>query len=87
MRGIIIILLLLSSAWAVSFGRSVLEIERVWEITSDGPYNFTGALVVNDSYQRVVSISTEPETRIFSDGENIYVSRSGSGSGLLRAKA
>jgi len=87
MRATVFLLILLSLSWAVSFGRSVLEIERVWEITSDGPYNFTGALAVNDSNQEIISISTEPEAGIIVDDETIHVRHSGDGSGIVRASA
>lgn len=87
MRAIAFLLILLSLSWAVSFGRSVLEIERVWEITSDGPYNFTGALVANDSNQEVISVSTEPEAVIMVEDETIHVHHEGNGSGIVRASA
>lgn len=87
MRLIILLLFLLSISWAVSFGRSVLTIERAWEIQSEGPFEFTGALVVNDSNQRVVSITTDPGAEIISRDGNILIEYEGNGNIILHAEA
>lgn len=70
------------------FGYSRITLHRVWEITSDAPFDFTGALAVNDSNQRVVSVTTVPEmARSMDENGTIMLSYRGNGSIRLKADA
>ena len=90
MRRLIFILLLISLSFP-SFGYSRITIERTWTIESDGsPYEFTGAVAVNNSNQRVVSVATSPGMDYYQDENGtIWVHREASGeeASVLRATA
>lgn len=74
MKRLLIMLLLLSSSFAVpTFGYSRLNLERTWVIENGegSTVDFTGSLVVNNSNQRVISISVAhpAEYSVDEDGE------------------
>jgi hypothetical protein len=88
MKAAILILLLLPLAHPASFGYSRLVVERSWDVESGAPFEFSGALVVNDSNQRVVSITTEPQMDVFTDENGtVRLKYKGSGSKSLKATA
>jgi transglutaminase-like putative cysteine protease len=88
MRLALVLLALLSASYASSFGFSRITLHRTWEITSDAPFEFTGALAVNDSNQRVVSVTTEPEMeRFVDDNGTIMLRYIGNGTITLKADA
>ncbi len=86
---ILMVLLMASEALhSAPYGYSRILIEREWEISTTAPYEFSGALAVNDTNQRVVSVSTEPGMEISSDENGTITLRyRGNGSGTLRASA
>lgn len=73
-----ILLLLLFSFCFSTFGQSYLRLERTWTIEGEGNYSFDGALAVNNSNQRIVSITTLPKMEIVSEKNNIRVRFNGS---------
>jgi transglutaminase-like putative cysteine protease len=82
------LLLILALSNASSFGYSRITLHRTWEVTSSGPFDFTGALAVNDSSQRVVAIMTEPEMeRYVDDNGTIMLRYHGNGSITMKADA
>ncbi|HSB46907.1 MAG TPA: transglutaminase-like domain-containing protein [Candidatus Bilamarchaeum sp.] len=85
------ILLLLLSVSLASFGHSRVAIERIWTIESDGsPFEFTGAVAVNNSNQKVISLTTSEGMDSFTDeNDTVRVHIKGKGESLvvLRAKA
>jgi len=84
----LILLLLAPAIHSAPYGYSRISVERVWNVTSDAPFDFTGALAVNDSNQRVVSVSTDPEMEVASDENgSLILHYSGNGSVVLRASA
>ncbi|MFH0885203.1 MAG: transglutaminase-like domain-containing protein [Candidatus Micrarchaeota archaeon] len=86
--GFLVLLLILALSNASSFGYSRITLHRTWEVTGSGPFDFTGALAVNDSSQRVVSITTEPEMeRYVDDNGTIMLRYQGNGSVTLKADA
>ncbi len=88
MRTPALLLLLVSLSLASSYGYSRLYIERTWNITSNAPFEFTGSLAVNDSNQRVVSVTTEPEMNLTVDGNGtVGLFYAGNGSIVLKATA
>ncbi|MEW6035747.1 MAG: transglutaminase-like domain-containing protein [Candidatus Micrarchaeota archaeon] len=88
MKAALLLLLLLPFAHPASFGYSRLIVERSWDVESGAPYEFSGALVVNDSNQRVVSITTEPQMDVFTDENGtVRLGYNGNGSASLRAIA
>jgi transglutaminase-like putative cysteine protease len=62
MKSALLVLILLSVSFASSFGYSRITIERTWTIKgAQGEFvDFTGALALNDSNQRVVAVITDP---------------------------
>jgi transglutaminase-like putative cysteine protease len=83
----LLVLAIASCCFGVSFGPSVIRVERTWTVVSGGAYSFDGALAVNDSNQRVLSIETDPPMHVSSDRDgNIRVQYNGS-AGTLRAVA
>ncbi len=87
-RAALLVLLLLSLSYANSYGYSRITLHRTWDITSDSPFDFTGALAVNDSNQRVVSVVTEPAMESFMDENGtIMLHYKGNGSMSLKADA
>lgn len=88
LRYALILLALITASYASSFGFSRITLHRTWEITSDAPFDFTGALAVNDSNQRVVSVATEPEMeRFVDDNGTIMLHYAGNGTITLKADA
>ncbi|MDD5171829.1 MAG: transglutaminase-like domain-containing protein [Candidatus ainarchaeum sp.] len=93
MRSFIFAILLLSISYAATFGYSRVTIERVWTIedSQNGTFEFNGALVANNSNQRVVSLSTEPEMEYFDPGDGtIHLHYNGTvvnGTMILKARA
>ncbi|MCI0503923.1 transglutaminase-like domain-containing protein [Candidatus Micrarchaeota archaeon] len=90
LRNAFFLLLLLSaaSASASGFGYSRVTLHRTWEITSGAPFDFTGALAVNDSSQRVVSVTTTPGMeRSVDENGTIVLHYSGNGTITLEANA
>jgi transglutaminase-like putative cysteine protease len=82
------LLLLACMAHAATFGYSRITLHRTWEVTSDAPFDFTGALAVNDSTQRVVSVRTEPAMNLSTDENGtIMLHYSGNGTVTLKADA
>ncbi|MBI5046174.1 transglutaminase domain-containing protein [Candidatus Micrarchaeota archaeon] len=83
---------IIPSVFALNFGSSKVTIERVWTInsTTSGSINFNGSLVINNSNQKIVSITTMPNmtTVSSSDGQLRLLYKStmmGAGSLVLRA--
>ncbi len=82
------LLIIIAFSSASSFGYSRITLHRTWEVTSDGPFDFTGALAVNDSSQRVLAITTEPEMeRYVDDNGTIMLHYQGNGSITMKADA
>ncbi len=71
MRGGLLPLLLLLAAMplcsGLSYGPSVIRVERTWYMGGSSNYTFEGMIAVNDSNQRVVSIETDPPMRLVND--------------------
>lgn len=76
-------LIIASCCFSISFGPSVVRVERDWTVVSSGPYYFEGSLAVNDSNQRVLSIETDPPMKVVTDPEgNIRVQYNGTATTL-----
>lgn len=91
MRALLISLMLLSASFS-SFGYSRITIERFWTIESDGgPYEFTGAISINDSNQKVISVTVPAGADYYQDGNGtIWVHSESSGGeklSVIRASA
>ncbi|VVC04262.1 Transglutaminase-like superfamily protein [Candidatus Bilamarchaeum dharawalense] len=87
MKYLLLVLLVLSLSFA-TFGSARQVIERTWTISNQGPFQFNGALVVNNSNQHVLSIITEPYMDQRTDEEGvIWLNYSGSGNVRLKAIA
>ena len=85
---IIFLLALAAIAHPAEYGFSRITLERTWDVTSGAPFNFSGALVSNDSNQRVVSVVTVPEMDVSMDEDGtVMLYYEGNGSALLRAVA
>ena len=81
-------LLLIHASQAAPYGYSRIFIERTWDVESAAPYEFTGALAVNDTNQRVLSVTTVPAMEVYVDENGtIMLHRLGNGSELLKASA
>lgn len=89
MRAPAILLLLLSLSFAANFGYSRITIERTWDITTNSSFEFSGALVANDTNQKVLWLITEPEGLVsYADGNGtILLSYNGSNNTVLKARA
>jgi transglutaminase-like putative cysteine protease len=90
MKRLVLLLVMLSASFS-SFGYSRITLERVWTISTDGsPYDFTGALAVNNSNQKIISITISPQAEHYTDANNtVWVHAKGSGQQtvVIRAKA
>jgi transglutaminase-like putative cysteine protease len=93
MRHLLFVILLLSISYSTTFGYSRITIERIWTIEDpqNGTFEFNGALVANNSNQRVISFSTEPEMECYDPGDGTirlhYNGTVVNGTVVLRAKA
>jgi transglutaminase-like putative cysteine protease len=88
MKPLILLMLILPAAFAAGFGYSRVSIDRTWKITGTGPFEFTGALAVNNSNQKIISFGTSPDMDVFSDDNGtVWVRYSGEGSANLSASA
>jgi transglutaminase-like putative cysteine protease len=92
MKRLLLFLLLLSISFA-EYGPSRITIERVWTIT-DAPGNFIdfqGALAVNNSNQKIVSVETDSQTDyVIDDHGTVWISYQGNMTGselVLKGKA
>jgi transglutaminase-like putative cysteine protease len=69
---VLLAMLAVSAAAANDFGYSRLTIERTWTIDSDGsPYDLTAAIGINNSDQRVISITTDPPMDVSIDQDGV----------------
>lgn len=66
MRTFLTFLIILAITFS-SFGLSHITIERTWSISSSTPYEFSGALVANDSNQRVLAVYTDEDVVQYTD--------------------
>lgn len=88
MKLVSVLLLVISLSFANSFGYSRLTIERTWAVESDKAFELTGALAVNNSNQKVVSVSLTPGAEFYTDDEGtIWVRYSGEGDSVITATA
>ncbi|MEW6722325.1 MAG: transglutaminase-like domain-containing protein [Candidatus Micrarchaeota archaeon] len=88
MRGFAILLIFLGLSFANSFGHARMTIERAWTVESDTPFNFTGAVAVNDSNQRILSIDSAPEMDFHTDENGtVWAKYSGKGDQTIVARA
>lgn len=69
MKKIFLLLLLSSILFAADFGASKLVLERVWTVSgpANEEFDFDSMLVVNNSHQKIISISTTPIMQIVQD--------------------
>jgi hypothetical protein len=80
---VLFVIVLASCCFSVSFGPSVVRVERDWTVVSPGAYYFEGSLALNDSNQKVLSIETDPPMAVFTDPQgNIRVQYNGTASAL-----
>jgi len=81
------ILLLAQFSHCTSYGRSLVKLERVWTIDGGGNYSFDGALVMNNSDQKVLEITTTPQMEVAEGPEGVFRVEYNGSAPVLRADA
>jgi hypothetical protein len=74
MRALLFLLLLFTSSFAsADFGYSRISLERTWTIENGAgsSIDFTGTLVVNNSNQHVISVTTDPGVVVQTDDDGV----------------